>query len=45
MQDICVDWIKNTGGSEDMLINSVISKAFVGLKHCNFDVQGVSRDS
>ena len=45
MQDICVDWIKNPGGSEDTLINSVISKAFVRLKHCNFDVQGVNRES
>ena len=45
MQDICANWIKNTGGSEDTLINSVISKAFVGLEHCNFDVQCVSRES
>ena len=30
---------------EDFVAISVISKAFVGLKHCNLDVQGVSNDS
>ena len=30
---------------EDFLTISVISKAFVGLKHSNFDVQGVSNDT
>ena len=30
---------------EDFAPISVTSKAFAGIKHCNFDVQGVSKES